>query len=371
MNKMKYAVYCLFFAMLLILPFQETTGQSHEIPNPTDIYSSHPEIDEYYFLSSGDLKYVAYKPGEDSLEPGLLYPLVLYMHGSCSECITHERITLESNVQIWHHFGENRQTEPTYVIAPVGGRGGWTQSEKRETILGIVDHFIDTYPVDPKRIYITGFSAGAGGVWNYIQYRPNFFAAANPQAFFPASLDPELIRNTPIWATAGELEVPARLENLINAVKKMRAANGDPRGALTWETGVNPRLTIFPEVGHGGAQVATQQMPGYMEWIYSQRIDSNHAPNIYFMSPAHEDTYKGVPAEIPCTIVSNDPDGDELKIEIKLNGLPLKNSRTNSCEEGIIHIDSAGEYILEAVATDSGGKWASTVLTVYVVENEE
>ena len=165
--------------------------------------------------------------------------------------------------------------------------------------------------------------------------------------------------------------MPARLENLIQAVEEMRAVNGDPRGALLWETGVNPRLTIFPGVDHGGAQAATQQMPGYLEWIYSQRLDGNRTPHIYFSSPAHEDTIIGVRAEIPCAIVSNDPDGDELWIELRLNGIPVGNSGVPPCGNEGLHVDSAGEYNLEAIATDPGGKQAITTVTVYVKDRDE
>src|SRR5690606_1138956 len=73
-------------------------------------------LPEYRYWNSENLLYVAYIPDEKVWESGEKYPLILYLHGSCAECITHERITQESNFQYWHNFEANTQIEPTFLI---------------------------------------------------------------------------------------------------------------------------------------------------------------------------------------------------------------------------------------------------------------
>ena len=330
---------------------------------------SSAQSSKYTYLQKDNLLYVAYIPKENNMEPGELYPLVLYMHGSCGECTTHTRITWESNLQVWHNYNANTQIEPTFVIAPAGGSGGWTNANRRDTILSIIDEFVENHPIDPQRIYITGFSAGARGVWDYIQFRPNFFAAANPQAINPPAVNPELVRNTPIWATIGSSDTIPRVDGLKNTVAAIREANGDPRGPLTWEMGVNPRLTIFQGLGHGDAMEATQKMPGYLEWMYAQRLDGNHTPNIYFETPTEVRIIDALPAEVNFNLVVSDADGDDLDIEVRLDGEiitgPWTPSGPGGTHSAMVPITELGEYVLEATATDPSGRSASTKMILF------
>ena len=141
------------------------------------------------------LKYLVYVPRQ--LEAGQRYPLVVYLHGSCKECVTHERILRESGLQVWHGYERNAQREPTFLFAPAGGTGGWTREPGRQTIFGILDGLLEEFPIDRQRIYILGFSMGGAGTWNYIQARPGFFAAANPQAAGFGAIDAELVKHVP------------------------------------------------------------------------------------------------------------------------------------------------------------------------------
>jgi len=56
------------------------------------------------------LKHVVYEPR--NLEQGRQYPLVVYLHGSCDVCITHERILIESGLRFWHGYDRNGHTQP-------------------------------------------------------------------------------------------------------------------------------------------------------------------------------------------------------------------------------------------------------------------
>ena len=131
---------------------------------------SPPEFQKREAAISGDaepLKYLVYVPGR--LDGGKRYPLVIYLHGSCKECVTHERILSESGLQIWHGYERNIQREPTFLFAPARGTGGWTGEPRRKKIFELIDGLLEEFPIDRQSIYILGFSMGAAGTWNYIR----------------------------------------------------------------------------------------------------------------------------------------------------------------------------------------------------------
>ena len=267
-------------SQLLHLPvlLSLASALSHAQPPPREF-----QLRERTSSGGETLKHVVYEPR--NLKPGRKHPLVVYLHGSCDVCITHERILKESGLQFWHGYERNAQPEPTFLFAPAGGTGGWSRPARRQAVFEIIDGLIEEFPIDTRRIYLMGFSMGGAGIWDYLQQRPGFFAAANPQAIGGGAVDVDAVKNTPIWATIGVDDDPGRLEQLTANVARIRAANGDPRGAYTWVTGVNPRFTIFPSTNHPEAQGRTQQLPGLMDWFYAQVNDGNIPPNIRFIRP--------------------------------------------------------------------------------------
>jgi predicted peptidase len=102
------------------------------------------------------------------------------------------------------------------------------------------------YNVDPDRIYLTGLSCGATGLWNYLaEHGDEQIAAAVPIAGFGLAAIDRLgceLGRTPIWAFHGALDdvVPV---------------HGDayPLAALercTDPAPVDARLTVYPSTGH-------------------------------------------------------------------------------------------------------------------------
>ncbi len=288
-------------------------------------------------------------------------PLLLYMHGSSADCVTHERIMKESDLQFWHGYGRDVQREPTILVAPVGGQGGWTGPARETAILGILDGLIAEFPVDKRRIYLQGFSMGGAGTWFLLQRRPGFFAAANPQGAGSRGLDPQLVKDTPIWATIGsEDRSVSRVEANVAAI---RAANGDPRGGLTQVTGVNPRFTIFPNTDHGGAQVATQRIPGFAEWMYAQVNDGNVPPTVRFVEPALDSAVES--GTVKAVVAASDPEGKLARVEFYRGDEKVHTSTEGPFEFTYSDLP-VGPHLLKATAVDAGGKSRTAELTVRV-----
>ena len=103
-------------------------------------------------------EYYLYVPS--GAKPGTRYPLAIFLHGCCGE---DDHATLRNAVdppaRMWHDLGANTQRIPTFIMAPKTTRS-WAQ--KLEDIKNIADSLVNAGVVDPRRIYMTGFSMGGG-----------------------------------------------------------------------------------------------------------------------------------------------------------------------------------------------------------------
>lgn len=291
------------------------------------------------------LKHVVYKP--DTIEEGRRYPLVLYLHGSCATCVSYGFMMREPALR----FLREEQRQPSFIVAPIGAAGGWAGPARRDAVFEIVDGLLDEFPIDRQRVYVMGFSMGGTGTWAYLQARPGFFAAANPQAIGGGDVDAELVKNTPIWTMIGTDDTASRVEQLTANVARIRAANGDPRGALVSETGVNPRFTLFPSANHMGVQ-EPPALPEVMDWLYEQVNDGNAPPNVRFMRPVSLDGYA---ANVNALVAAADPDGSIDRVEFFLGDRQVAVDREAPYEHAFEGLPS-GAHTLRAKAFDNGGK---------------
>ena len=94
------------------------------------------------------------------------YPLVVDLHGGGD----HEIYEAESNGWI-QLAGEKK----VIVVAPFDEDNG-------TLVMNMIAAIKAKYPVDPSRIYLTGFSRGAGNTWNILGNNPDQFAAVAPNS---------------------------------------------------------------------------------------------------------------------------------------------------------------------------------------------
>jgi poly(3-hydroxybutyrate) depolymerase len=75
-----------------------------------------PEFQKREFAVEGaePLKYVVYVPAHLSADKPV--PFLIFLHGRADDCITHERILKESNLQFWHGYDRDVQREPTLLL---------------------------------------------------------------------------------------------------------------------------------------------------------------------------------------------------------------------------------------------------------------
>jgi predicted peptidase len=64
------------------------------------------------------------------------------------------------------------------VIAPDARDGDWTTPGNMRAVLWLTRSALASYPVDPKRALLAGFSMGARGTWHIAPRHPDLFTAA-------------------------------------------------------------------------------------------------------------------------------------------------------------------------------------------------
>jgi predicted peptidase len=126
------------------------------------------------------------------------------------------------------------------------------------TLLALLDELCEKYKVDRDRICVTGISLGGFGLWALAFDAPNRFAALAPICGGGETYWAKSIKHLPVWAFHGELDegVPVRRsQEMIDELKK---------------EGGDPKLTIFPGVGHI-SWPAVYDDPAFYEWLLAQK----------------------------------------------------------------------------------------------------
>lgn len=123
-------------------------------------------------------KYYLYVPEGYQQNPKAQYPLVVLLHGG-SRHMYGGRMILDVRVQ---------QVNPTLVLVPIAPSNMlWGHPESSSGLAAAlplmraaIDEVSSNFRVDPKRIYVSGYSMGGVGTYAAVQAYPDLFAAAMP-----------------------------------------------------------------------------------------------------------------------------------------------------------------------------------------------
>jgi predicted peptidase len=132
------------------------------------------------------------------------------------------------------------------------------ESDASRMTLEVIRQLAARFPIDPARIYVTGFSMGGSGTWDMITRHPEVFAAAVPVTGVGDPSRAPVIARLPIWAFHGELDDVSPVENSRKMMAALRQAGSDAR------------YTELAGVGHGSAGPAYSNAELY-GWLFAQR----------------------------------------------------------------------------------------------------
>jgi predicted peptidase len=121
---------------------------------------------------------------------------------------------------------------------------------------------VDTFQVDPSRVYLTGNSMGGGGTWEFAQRQPELFAAVLPvSGHMPRLelLDSIVSAKLPVWAFGAVNDNTNPYPDTVEAIDYIQEAGG-----CAW-------LTTYNNAGHDDALWSSPYLePGLWPWLFQQ-----------------------------------------------------------------------------------------------------
>lgn len=179
------------------------------------------------------MNYQLYLPHDFGQNRDSKYPLILFLHGVKKRG---EDISLLNNYGLtW--IAEGKSDFPFIVVTPqCPTDSNWVQ--EYHSVVALVDEIITKYPIDTERVYVTGFSMGGNGTWDFAARSPELFSAIVPISGWFDPDQAHLLKEVPIWAFHCVDDDVVRVSGTEDMVKSITNIGG------------NIRATYYSELGH-------------------------------------------------------------------------------------------------------------------------
>lgn len=239
------------FLLALFFIFLLNACGSHESPLPTTeladlpadtggLQTSHP-----LGTDAAPLGYLLYQPSGAGANTAL-YPLLIYLHGVGAKNNIANVAAALAEVAKEHvpSLIARDQWKPPFamiVASPHSGSMRWEEAPNPQKLRAFIRFLIDHYPVNPERIYLTGYSMGGFGIYNYLESYGDSsgVAAAVPIAGSGWASNAKKIR-VPIWAFHGTDDSIVKIQGDLDLIDSLNASH----------PAVRARITVFPGMGH-------------------------------------------------------------------------------------------------------------------------
>lgn len=273
----------IFVALLLIL-----FGSTHAMAAPgTDRTSPMGDRSAWfdkiiYTNANKKVEFQYYLLGPKKITKGAKYPLIVVLHGRSGHA--YGAYVLADQIV--------NQDMPAFVVVPVMGPkvDDWTKDMWRaadpamprpiDHVAAMTTQLITQLPIDPSRVYVTGYSMGGMGTWGALYYYPELFAAGIPicGGWYPQ--DAKRFVGKPIWAFHGKADSLVPVKQTTDMIAAVRKAGGAPH------------MTLYPDVDHN-SWIQAYAEPEIWTWLFSQtngQAESAKKADISSQEPAPERT---------------------------------------------------------------------------------
>lgn len=179
------------------------------------------------------LKYVVYVP--PTYDPTKPIPAIVFLNGA-GECGT------DGLKQTTAGLGSAVQTNvgkwPFIVVFPQKQTVESEWEDEDEMVIEALNTVRGDYNVDSSRIYLTGLSQGGHGTWTIGAKHTDLFAAIAPICGWADEKTAQKLTDMPIWIFHGNADNAVPVDASFKMAEYLKA------------TGADPKLTIYPGVGH-------------------------------------------------------------------------------------------------------------------------
>ena len=112
------------------------------------------------------------------------------------------------------------------VVAPDCPQGAWHADSCENTVLGLIDHIRKSFPIDWRRIVLTGYSMGGIGTWELASRHQDLFSTAVVMAGNPREQMATLEWTLPLYVIHAERDELMPLADTKKVVEAIRAGGG-------------------------------------------------------------------------------------------------------------------------------------------------
>jgi predicted peptidase len=253
----RYATFAVLF-LALAIPGASVAG-------PVDVMEARVHND----AKGKTLPYRLFKPAKATADARL--PLVLFLHGA-GERGDDNQAQLKHGV--WSFVRpESQERFPAFVVAPqCAANDKWADvnwgapshtmaerpAESMRLVMDLVPALLKEFPVDPKRLYVTGLSMGGYGTWDLVMRQPAVWAAAVPVCGGADDSRAASVAKLPVWVFHGGNDGVVKTVRSRNIVEALKQAGG------------TPKYTEYPGVGHDSWNPAYAE-PELLPWLFAQK----------------------------------------------------------------------------------------------------
>lgn len=213
-------------------------------------------LDRVYKSTRGkETKFVLFVPHSYSNKSTKLYPVILYLHASSESGTDGKK---QTTIGLAPAIKNNETNFPFFVIFPQSNKRSWeADSQDAQRALDILDAVADKYPIDSKRVYLTGIAMGGNGTWSLAINHPEKWAAIVPIGGQGDTSKAKTIKNLPCWCFHGSGDRTVPIEGSREMIAAMIKAGG------------KPVYTEYHGAGHSWDQA--YRSPELYKWLLKQR----------------------------------------------------------------------------------------------------
>jgi predicted peptidase len=223
----------------------------------------------YSSQDGGEMRYLVWLPDGYGEDRGRRYPMIVFLHGSGDEDYD-SAFVISYGLPAVLAQDEQPDGFEFVVISPQAGPGTvWYSPGQPEIVDAVVQEAVDTYLVDPDRVYLTGLSMGGYGSWHIATRFPERYAAMvsmSGSGYQTATLPPAdfacRLEAVAVWGIHGEKDLIARYSPVHQQVS-------------AWENLCDAEIkwTALPDDGHFSTYEKSYRDPDVYKWLLDHSLD--------------------------------------------------------------------------------------------------
>lgn len=180
------------------------------------------------------VSYLIYRPEEVLKYPDQKYPICFFLGGN-GEVADQGEINMIRNGSLPDYINKGNDV-PMIVMSIQHIKNDWNTNLIDEG----VDHALSSYPVDTKKVYMTGISGGGYGCWNYSVDHANKLTAIVPISGGGNGGKACNLKNLPVYAFHNQTDNAVGSGNSVDMVTKINECSPIEQA----------KLLLFPDTGH-------------------------------------------------------------------------------------------------------------------------